>query len=39
MIEELKKSVKDLKLTKKEYSERTEAYLTGEEARNIAEGS
>lgn len=36
--EELKKTLKELKLTKKEYAERTEAYHTAEEARNIAEG-
>ena len=36
--EELKKTLKELKLTKKEYAERTEAYRTAEEARNIAEG-
>lgn len=38
MKEELKKTLKELKLTKKEYAERTEAYHTAEEARNIAEG-
>ena len=36
--EELEKTLKELKLTKKEYAERTEAYHTAEEARNIAEG-
>ena len=36
--EELNKTLKELKLTKKEYAERTEAYHTAEEARNIAEG-
>ena len=38
MKEELKKTLKELKLTKKEYAERTEAYHAAEEARNIAEG-
>ena len=37
--EELEKTLKELKLTKKEYADRTEIYRTGEEARNRSEES
>lgn len=37
--EELEKTLKELKLTKKEYADRTEIYRTAEEARNRSEES